>query len=326
MKKTKADLFSILDNWTGEVSERTGKVSREIFCDWLKNQKDEYYNHIGQKITGGHRMFTEWSMGKTIKGESKFMDKTIQTKREIDPISLDEDFEFPDGESQSKAAYLYPKGNWKILFLNDIHVPYHCIKSVRAAISYAKKKQVNGVILNGDSADFYQLSKFSRNPSKANLREEIELMQDFLKELRRHFPSEKIIFKTGNHENRLHRYIYDKAPELYGIEALSLYELLKLKELNIDYIHSEQNIHIGKLRCIHGHEYGGGGGINVARGMRLKANANVIFGHFHKTQSDFSQNMDGEIHGSWAVGCGLSLQIKTGLPTIQPMEQRSGYC
>lgn len=224
--------------------------------------------------------------------------------RGIDPSIniLDDDLDFPEGESEYTPPYeLNIVG--KILILNDIHIPHHFLPSLRLAINYGREQQVNAIVLNGDTLDFYQLSKFSRKPSKANLRTEIELGQQFLQQLRKLFPSEKIIFKCGNHEVRLHKYIYDKAPELYGIESLSLQELLKLKELRIDFVKSNQIICAGKIRILHGHEFGGGGAINVARTLRLKANQNIIFGHFHRSQSDYANNIDKEVTGAWSVGC-----------------------
>ena len=54
---------------------------------------------------------------------------------------------------------------------------------------------------------------------------------------------------------------------------------------------------------IHGNEYKGGGGINVARTLWLRAGDNVIAGDKHKTQSGLKTNIDKSIVGTWSVGC-----------------------
>jgi len=71
----------------------------------------------------------------------------------------------------------------------------------------------------------------------------------------------------------------------------------------VQWIPNSQLTKIGKLNAIHGNEYKGGGGINVARTLYLRAGDNVIAGDKHKTQSGLKTKIDKSVVGTWSVGC-----------------------
>jgi len=214
------------------------------------------------------------------------------------------EFILPESLYEEYLPYcLFPSDN-KILILNDIHIPFHDSKALLTALKYGRDKNVNTIILNGDIIDLYSESKFNRIPRLRNTKVEIDLTRQFLTMLRERFPKAKIIYKEGNHEFRLKSYLMDKAPELYEVPEIKLDELLKLKQLRIEWIEDKRLIKAGKLYIIHGHEiFSGAGTINVARTIRLKTSENVIFGHFHKTQNDFQTAISGKLVGGWSVGC-----------------------
>jgi hypothetical protein len=263
---------------------------------YTRNGKEHTYSRDG--IKKRFQLYLE-----TRQDTKKTMSFANSTKS-ISIVPEDMGFEFEEGEVENVAPYVFWQGEWKIMVLSDIHIPYHDLTALKAAINYGRKHQVNAIILNGDIMDMYQCSRFDKSPSKKVLKTEIEMCQRFLQQLRFLFPSEKIIFKIGNHEARLAHYILRKAPELYGIDAINLKELLKLKDLNIDFVDSSQCIRVGKLLIAHGHEWaGGGGGVNAARGMFLKANCNLLIGHFHRSQEFIYRNGNDETIGVWVNGC-----------------------
>ena len=122
------------------------------------------------------------------------------------------------------------------------------------------------------------------------------------------FPTERIIYKVGNHDFRLDNYVMTRAGELWGLDAIKLNELLKLNDMDIHFVDSSRPIHVGELMIAHGHEWGGGGGgINAARGMFLKANCNLLIGHFHRSQEFIFRNGLNKTNGVWVQGCLCSL-------------------
>lgn len=64
--------------------------------------------------------------------------------------------------------------------------------------------------------------------------EEINLAYSYLSDWRRLLPNARIIYIPGNHEFRLISTLIAKVPELYDL--LSLPELLKLKDINIEWV------------------------------------------------------------------------------------------
>jgi predicted phosphodiesterase len=212
-------------------------------------------------------------------------------------------FGLPDSEAKPFEPYILPKANNNILFLSDIHLPYHDIDALTIAIQYGKEKNVNTIYLNGDILDIYKGSFHEQDPKKRDMWYEIEVGRSFIDLLKREFPSAKIFYKEGNHEMRWERFLRVKAPIALGIEEFKLDVLLKLGEKGVTWIPNKQLVIAGKLHMIHGNEYKGGGGINVARTLWLRAGSNVIAGDKHKTQSGLKTNIDKSITGTWSVGC-----------------------
>lgn len=189
----------------------------------------------------------------------------------------------------------------EILVLNDIHIPFHDKKALNIALQYAK--ECDTILLNGDIIDFHGLSRFIKNPEKSFINHEILIAKEFLELLRANFRGE-ILYKIGNHEDRLTLYIFNKAPALYGVENVTLKSLLELDRLNIKLIDSTQIMKISSLVVLHGHEiFAGAGMVNIARSYFLKANENIILGHRHQTQDYFGKSIENKIKGSFAVGC-----------------------
>jgi len=222
-------------------------------------------------------------------------------------IDLEEEFniDIPDGFFEDRTPYILAPIYNNALVLNDIHIPYHNREALILALKYGHEHKVNAIILNGDTMDCYQVSRFSKKPTAPSLKTELDTTKQILQAIRDKFPNAKIIWKDGNHDERLEIYIRNQAPALYDLEERpSMRTLLGLDKLRIDYVTDKRVIKVGKLNIIHGHEVmTGAGAVNVARTIRLKANANVMSGHVHKTQEDINTNIEGETIGSWVVGC-----------------------
>lgn len=214
-------------------------------------------------------------------------------------------YNLPDSEEQEFAPYKIPKECKRILLLSDIHIPYHSIDAVTLALDYGKKKKVDTIILNGDVIDFYQLSRFEKDPRKRSFAHEIEATKSFLQTLRKQFPQAKIIYKCGNHDVRLQKYLMVKAPELLGVAEFELPQLLKFREIGITWVEDKTIMKLKKLNIIHGHEFSAGfiAPVNIARGLFLKANAIAIQGHNHQTSENTVTTLDGDMITTWSTGC-----------------------
>ena len=131
---------------------------------------------------------------------------------------------------------------------------------------------------------------------------EFDFGKSFLDVLDREFPKAKIFWHEGNHCMRWERYLRVKAPILFDMEEFRLSVIFRLRERGIEWIPNGQITKIGKLNAIHGNQYKGGGGINVARTIWLRAGDNVIAGDKHKVQNAIKSTIDGKVYGTWSVG------------------------
>lgn len=227
----------------------------------------------------------------------------IKDNRFVRPLTYDTNpYSLPTSYEEKRVPYILPKSCNRILFISDIHIPYHSVESTTLALAYAKKKGVNTILLGGDILDFYQLSDHEKTAGKRDTALEIELCKQFLGVLKEHFPECKIFFKEGNHDLRLERFLMRMAPQLIGIQEFRLERLLGLKELGIEWIGNKQLIKAGKLNILHGNEIKGGGEF-VSKRFLDKAGDNILSGDKHRVQEFFKTDINGSVHAAWNVGC-----------------------
>jgi predicted phosphodiesterase len=204
--------------------------------------------------------------------------------------------------------------------LSDIHIPYHSIEALTIALDYGKEVGVNTIILNGDLIDCHHLSRFQKDPRKRHFSEERKMTREFLQTLRDAFPNAHIIYKCGNHDARLDKYVQQHAPELYGEKCAQLKHLLKLKNLNIAWVNDKRIIKVSGLNLAHGHELGGSSFIpvNPARSLFTKATANAMVGHHHRTSENTIKTLEGNMITTWSSGCLCELH-----PDFMPYNQHN---
>lgn len=201
-------------------------------------------------------------------------------------------------------------GPAKVLILSDVHIPFHIPEAVEAAVEAGRASRCDTVVLNGDALDCHNVSRYDHDGTKLTYQQEIEDGRQFFAYLRERFPKARIIFKEGNHEERLSKYILSRAPALFGVENVTLPSLVGLADQGIEWVGEQRVLHVGKLRIIHGHEYGGGvnAPVSAARWLMLRARKPAICGHLHHTSEQIERDMDGNQLAAWSVGClcGLS--------------------
>lgn len=219
-------------------------------------------------------------------------------------------YKLPESDEQFYEPFII-KGKKNIAILNDIHAPYHNISALTAALEYCKKQKVDAVIVT-EMFDFYGGSRFMKDPRKRKMFQELETGCEIFRTIHRILKC-PIYFKLGNHDERWMHYLWQKLGELEQLEDLE-----ELKELNfhtvlkrrlpnipIEIIDEKRIIKINSLNVIHGHEFGGSifSPVNIARGFYLRAKANTIGGHHHRTSEHTEQNINEEVTTTWSTGC-----------------------
>lgn len=211
--------------------------------------------------------------------------------------------EMPATRSAGLKHFHLPTGQREVLFLSDIHVPYHEPTPLRLALEYGVKHKVDTVWINGDFLDMYQGSTHEKLPTMPQIREEFEIGRELLEHIRGVLPDAQIYWLEGNHELRWKRLLARKAPEIFGDPEWDIPVRMKLAELSIHYIPNGTLCHFGKLHVIHGNEFKGGGGVNPARSLFLKAKVSTIAGDKHKTGENNEGSLAGKLITTWSVGC-----------------------
>ncbi len=191
----------------------------------------------------------------------------------------------------------------KWLILPDMHgSSYVDLKTLKVVEKYMRSEHWNGLIYLGDVIDLYGASVFFKS---GNLKDSDFIISQFdwaSKMLRRHREAvgwkARIIYRGGNHEDRLRRYVEDR-PELTGL--LDIREHLPLKELKIEY-HDYDTLptRIGRAHFTHGRRYD----MYHSKWVALEHGTNIFYGHTHDVQ-EFSvkQLCQNHIYVGKSLGC-----------------------
>ncbi len=193
-----------------------------------------------------------------------------------------------------------------MLLLSDVHIPFHDPQALELALDYGAAQRPTMILLNGDIADHFNLSKWETNPKLRDFGGEIRSLRFFLAGLRSRFGRQcRIIYKHGNHEERFERFLRLKAPELLDIPQFDWANVFGMDEHRIELIRQKRPIRLGKLNVLHGHEHQRtiSAPVNPARGLYLRCKAHAICGHWHQTSSHSEKNVEGKVITTFSTGC-----------------------
>lgn len=236
--------------------------------------------------------------------ESKYY---TEIPRPYNPYSL------PPSEEKLYIPHVI-KGPQRIAALFDIHAPYHSIEALTAALEWLKEREPTLVVIGGDFFDFYGLSRFLKDPDKRSPAEEIRIGVELLKAIYVALkPKNGIVFKFGNHDERFEHFLWQKMGEMSGLQDLeelkeiTLENILKKRlgnEIPMTFVGDKRVIKAGTLNIVHGHEFPSGisSPVNIARGLYLRAKADTICGHHHRTSNHVEQDINEQMITTWSVG------------------------
>ncbi len=261
------------------------------------------------------------------KGSARRCDIPNRIERSKDDADRCERFGalLPDPEPTEWGWRELPEGVERWLVIADLHIPYHNLKALTAALNHADGN-CDGVLLLGDVVDFYQLSSFQRDPRRRSLKDEIATLGKFLDALKE-LHAKHVVYKFGNHEVRYERYCIQRIPELWPEikDRFDLPKLLGLPERGVAHVRAQDPIRHHQLVILHGHEWGNrfSNPVNPARGAFLKAHECVLQGHEHRSSSHAETTVLGTTIRTWSVGCLCDLH-----PEYRPLGNKwdSGFC
>jgi len=187
------------------------------------------------------------------------------------------------------------------LVIGDMHVPYQDEYAVELVLTVIDHVQPDKIILNGDIIDWWQMSKFDKNPHGRvrSTQHDADTVHEMIRELGRISPKSDVIYIEGNHEFRIQRYKM-RHPELADLRGFTTQEMLRIDELPnvkeyISYGPEQWTTHRdatvgeywlvpGELMILHGDRTRASAGY-LSKAMTDRYSVSGIVGHNHKIGS-----------------------------------------
>jgi hypothetical protein len=166
-----------------------------------------------------------------------------------------------------------------MLIVPDSHRPYHDVRAWGLMLKVGRELEPKHLVVMGDLADFYTVSSHSKDPSRVRqLEDELTDVNVGLDELDALGAKHKK-FVAGNHEDRLTRYLSDKAPELFTMVGIP--QLLNLDKRGWEYTPYKQGTKVGKVHFTH--DVGVAGRNSSFKAMDTYHHS-VVTAHAHRMQ------------------------------------------
>lgn len=187
----------------------------------------------------------------------------------------------------------------KTVVAGDMQFPYADKKAIALLYEFLRDEQPNTIILNGDIIDFYPLSDYDRSPFlRADLENELKHTRDFLLNLKTICPNAQIKIVEGNHEFRLKKYLFRRAPDLaplltlekiLGLDALGIeyYGIDKEKAKYVDNFIEHEGFLVGHFNKVNQHS------AYTAKAILEKYNKNIIQSHTHRAGAYYKRSYTG---------------------------------
>ncbi len=192
--------------------------------------------------------------------------------------------------------------------LNDSHNPFQDQRVLREVELFLAELRPDLVIYNGDMNDFYQISKFDKNPGRANhLQDDLDSTVNMFTRQRKLMPNARMIQLDGNHEDRLRRNLWGKSPAYASLKGMTIPKLYELEDNEIEHVEYEVGVDVNKIFVVqHGDIIRAHSGY-TAKGMYDKHGGCGMHGHSHRGGSYLKNNRSG-VYGWYENFCLCTLR------------------
>ena len=199
----------------------------------------------------------------------------------------------------------------KFAFPTDEQHPFADHRARSVALQMVEDLDPDIMSAGSDALDFYGVSTFQKDLSiwDGNMDDEIEEWKKSQREWLDAAPNANILFLEGNHEERFRKYILANATKLSWLDALTIPEVLKFKELGIRMArNNEIVIGGGRLLAKHGKYVRKHSGYTAKAELEeLRYSMSVLTGHTHRGGTSYAATRDGWVvaHESFCL-CSLN--------------------
>jgi hypothetical protein len=213
-------------------------------------------------------------------------------------------FEITDAEKAGKLNRftLPPRDVFRAHFIPDLHwegVNHDVVEHIMDVC-----RGVDLICQIGDGMDCYTLSSFDRNPRRRScLQEEADAYRTgFWAPLCRDNPCARKIQLLGNHEERLLRFLWKRAPELAGMRSMTWRRVWEFDEHGLDVeIHESSGLLIAGHRAKHGERVSAQAGASARLEME-DHRSDGVSGHTHRYGRATRKDKEGRVTNWWEIG------------------------
>lgn len=204
----------------------------------------------------------------------------------------------------------------RIVAIPDLHFPWVNTRALSRVLEFIQGFKPHILIQLGDLYDMYSQSKFARSLDLATPRQEISrgfsLATKMWGDIHKKAPRAKLFQLLGNHDDRGHKRLLEKCPELeYFADFKSVFEFN-----NVETIHdARQELIIDNIVFQHGHY--------AVLGQHMRYNLmKTVHGHSHKGGVVYMPHKNEII---WELDCGY-LADSSAIPLSYSKQKQITKC
>lgn len=190
-----------------------------------------------------------------------------------------------------------------VVQIPDVHIPGEHRKAVANLIAFIGDVQPALVLMTGDYLDCLSTARWSADTVAENgssFQHEIDRGREVLSRLRDVYAG-PITFQNGNHEDRLEKWGRTRGKGIWGLDCLTIPNLLSFDDLNVTAVNGPFEFAPGCI-SIHGARLGPKAGQSVTKELERFGNAvSVTHGHTHRLALVYRKTFGGEV---WGVEAG----------------------
>ncbi len=203
----------------------------------------------------------------------------------------------------------------KILLISDVHAPYCDETAFNLVLDVGMQLKPDIVVIMGDFADYYSISKYSKNPNRIlDFKTENNLVKAARAKVDQ-IPAKRKIFLKGNHEQRLVTHLAEVSPALYNFSSVD--EALELSKNGWKVVDYHDHARIGKLFVTHDAE---DSGRNAHQKTGATFEHSIAIGHVHSLHISYFGNALGESHVCASLGWLGDYRFADYAPTIKKLK------
>ena len=187
--------------------------------------------------------------------------------------------------------------------IGDLHIPFQDQRALREVELFLGELQPSLILYVGDIADFYELSKFDKNPARTDtLQKDMDAVDAMFKRHNNLCPDARKILLFGNHEDRLRRYLCGDGKPIASLDSNTVEYQYNLAENGVEWVAQDEVVMVNDRFMVSHGDIIRAHSAYTAKGMSDKHGGSGIHGHSHRLGSYYKRNRFG-VYGWWENGC-----------------------